>query len=178
MKFLDFLLAPSTKFGFNYVPESREARNILFFFVFVRTILITFIVIFAIYPVFYIFDNTGDFGAKEAIFFSFIFVFFEEQSRWLFTASGENKGIEAYRFAILFTITESFVYYLGNEYGILDFLMARLSSSLMHLINSTICYLSFLYFTEYRVVLFLFSILIHMFFNLYLAGTINAMIAF
>lgn len=97
-----------------------------------------------------------------------IAVFFEEQSRWMYSVYSENIVKSQIQFAIMGILLESFGYWnYKNPLPIHIYLAVRAGSVIVHSINSLLCVYSFRLNKLMRIIVFIIAIFLHFYMNKY-----------
>ena len=160
------LLSADCRYSINWIPSATNPGVLSFLMAIARAYALSVLCIAALYPI-YKGQATYSFGAAEVSLFTFIFVIFEEQARWVYASRAATPAAANAKFAILIIVIESIGFGLGSKGQLSDFAAVRAGSMIVHVINAILCTYSLTSRAHFkRYGLFALAVLAHLFMNL------------
>lgn len=152
------------KLNFIYDPASPGIVD--FIICIARAALLSYAALALLYVYKYSGRSNFNFDNSEVSIFSIIFIFFEEQARWIYSSSAENKMKSSAKFFLFIVLYESILFYVSSPIGVVDFLLTRSGSVIVHFVNGAIALFSFWRNLLKKYMIFIFAIAFHFYMNL------------
>lgn len=137
MTYFNSLLTSTDKRGVNWLPFYESPGVVTFLYAFVRMNFLIWIPIFIVAAPFYFSDN---FGSLQKIGYPLViwFVFWEEQTRWLFASNSSHPIRSAVTFFILIVAAENMLFWTSFEGEFSSFLYGRIPSIIIHAFSTLV----------------------------------------
>jgi hypothetical protein len=164
---LDFL-SMDFIFRINWISNPSKPGVFDFFVVTIRSVAFAWITFFIIYSIWYKGSGIREFDLIEFTWFIFVYAFFEEQSRWIFSSAAENSVRSCLIFFFLMVTLETLLFWvISQEVGFFDYIKARVGSIITHAVNTWLCYVSNRYNFVKKFFLFSIAVSFHCLMNIY-----------
>lgn len=126
----------------NAIPDAQKPGFTAFAACIARAMLFSVLTILALYLIGFAVNDTAHFSNSQIAIFGLVFVFFEEQSRWIFASTADNAARASLVFLFLIVIVENVAFSIGNSSKPIDFAFFRAGSILVHAVNAWLCFIS------------------------------------
>lgn len=164
---LDFLSIDFI-FRMNWISNPAKPGVFDFFLVTFRSVILAWLTFFIIYLIWYKGSGVHEFDRTEFTWFIFIYAFFEEQSRWVFSSAADNKARSCLLFFLSIVVLETLLFWItSKEIAFFDYIKIRTGSIIVHAVNTWLCYTSNKHEPVKRFFLFFVAISIHCLMNIY-----------
>lgn len=155
-------------FKINWISNPSKPGVFDFFVTIARSVAFAWIVFFIVYSVKYKNSGAREFDGAELTAFVFVYAFFEEQSRWIFSSMADStrRACLLFFFLIVATETSSF-WILSPGENFFEYMKVRTGSVIVHGVNAWICYASTTGNVARKILLFSCAVIFHCFMNVY-----------
>ena len=162
-----------------FLPFHRKPNLISFFVSAIRMLLLTALVVAALYPLFVLkYPHGFKFNLTEGFLLASIFIFFEEHARWNFTINALDKKLAAIKFFLFISIAELVLPLINvpSEIELQDLLLARVPPTALHLFMCAIAYFFADRTRATTAIAFCLSVAAHVSYNKLLAGRVASLV--
>lgn len=164
---------------FTSLPFSDSPGVLAFVVATARAVILSYVVILALYPYFsWRHEESFEFSTEESFFFAFIFAFFEDHARWNYIVNAARPLLAATKFAVFLSVCEFLFSYLAQvQNGSASFLylvQVRMPAFGMHLLLGCIAACVYAKSQYLMFSVFILSVVVHCIFNIFGPEVISA----